>query len=190
MPVPAVATCQDRPVSTASSGSALSGSHVTIRPIRREDYDDVRRITRGAYLEAGYFTDDAHPYMAVLSDVEHRAQHAEVWVAERDGTVVGSVALTFAGQRYTDIAVEGELEFRMLAVDPAVQRGGVGRAMVEQVIEHARTLPGIEAVSLTSGSDMVRAHQLYESLGFVRIPERDWEVPNEDILLWVFRLAL
>lgn len=168
----------------------MSDSRLTIRSIRTEDYDAVRRITRDAYLEAGYFADDGHPYMAVLSDIEHRAQHAEVWVAERDGTVVGSVALTFAGQRYTDIAVEGELEFRMLAVDPSVQRGGVGRAMVERIVEHARTLTGIEAVSLTSGSEMVRAHRLYASMGFVRVPERDWEVPNEDILLWVFRLPL
>ena len=177
-------------MSTAPTGSTKFPPDITIRPVRSEDYDDVRRITRGAYLAAGYFADDSHPYMAVLSDVEHRAQHAEIWVAERDGTVVGSVALTFAGQRYTDIAVEGELEFRMLAVDPAVQRAGVGRAMVERIIDHARTLPGIEAVSLTSGSDMVRAHRLYESMGFVRVPERDWYVPNEDILLWVFRLPL
>lgn len=177
-------------MTTAPSGDALSDAPITIRPIQPGDYDAVRRITRGAYLEAGYFADEAHPYMAVLADIEHRAEHAEVWVAERDGVVVGSVALTFAGQRYTDIAIEGELEFRMLAVDPAVQRGGVGRAMVERIIEHARTLPGIEAVSLTSGSDMVRAHRLYESMGFVRVPSRDWEVPNEDILLWVFRLPL
>ena len=163
---------------------------LTIRPVRPEDYDDVRRITRGAYLEAGYFDDEAHPYMAILSDVEHRVAHAEVWVAERNREVVGSVALTFEGQRYTDIAVAGELEFRMLAVDPVVQRAGIGRRIVERIIEHARTLPGIEAVSLTSGSDMVRAHRLYESMGFARVPERDWWVPNEDILLWVFRLAL
>ncbi len=177
-------------MSTAPTGSTSIPPDITIRPVRYEDYDDVRRITRDAYLAAGYFTDESHPYMAVLSDVEHRAQHAEIWVAERDGLVVGSVALTFAGQRYTDIAVEGELEFRMLAVDPAVQRAGVGRVMVERIIDHARTLPGIEAVSLTSGSDMVRAHRLYESMGFLRVPERDWYVPNEDILLWVFRLPL
>ena len=177
-------------MSTAPSRNALTDPRITIRPVRPEDFEDVRRITRDAYLEAGYFADESHPYMSVLSDVEHRAQHAEIWVAERDGVVVGSTALTFAGQRYTDIAVEGELEFRMLAVDPAVQRAGVGRAMVERIIAHARTLPGIEAVSLTSGSDMVRAHRLYESMGFLRVPERDWLVPNEDILLWVFRLPL
>lgn len=175
-----------------TSAPPASSTHprIVIRPVRPEDYDDVRRITRDAYLSAGYFADESHPYVSVLMDVEHRAEHAEVWVAERDGAVVGSTALTFAGQRYTDIAVEGELEFRMLAVDPTLQRGGVGRALVERVVEHARSLPGIEAVSLTSGTDMVRAHRLYESMGFVRVPERDWVVPGEGMLLWVFRLAL
>ncbi|MHA7277884.1 GNAT family N-acetyltransferase [Arthrobacter sp. Hz1] len=163
---------------------------LTIRPVTEADYDDVRRITCSAYLEAGFFEASDHPYMRVLADVEHRAEHAEIWVAERDGVVVASVAITFEGQRYTDIAVTGELEFRMLAVDPLLQRGGVGRIMVEAIIEHARSLDGISAVSLTSGSDMTRAHALYRSLGFVRQPERDWWVPNEEILLWVFRLAL
>jgi hypothetical protein len=31
---------------------------------------------------------------------------------------------------------------------------------------------------------------LYESLGFQRVPDRDWYVPGEDVLLWVFRLEL
>jgi hypothetical protein len=37
---------------------------------------------------------------------------------------------------------------------------------------------------------MERAHALYESLGFRRVPARDWYVPGEDVLLWVFRLEL
>lgn len=89
--------------------------------------------------------------MRVLDNVEHRAERAEVWVAEASGTVVAAVTLTFAGQPYSEIAVDNELEFRMLAVDPAVQGGGIGRAVVRQVIEHARTLPGIRAISITSG---------------------------------------
>ncbi|GAA2177893.1 GNAT family N-acetyltransferase [Arthrobacter parietis] len=162
----------------------------TIRRVTAADYDDVRRITRDAYIHAGYFSDPDHPYVQILSDIEHRAEHAEVWVGEEDGVVVGSFAITFEGQRYTDIALAGELEFRMLAVDPAVQRGGFGRRMVEWIIDYARALDGIDAVSLTSGSDMVRAHRLYESLGFERVPGRDWWVRDEDIQLWVFRLGL
>ncbi|WP_426989924.1 GNAT family N-acetyltransferase [Pseudarthrobacter sp. Y6] len=162
---------------------------VAFRRATPSDFPDVRRITRDAYLRAGHFTAD-HPYMSVLEDVDHRAEHAEVWVAEASGKVVAAVTLTFAGQPYSEIATDAELEFRMLAVDPTCQGGGVGRAVVRKVVDHARSLPGIQAISITSATFMERAHGLYESLGFRRAPERDWYVPGEDVLLWVFRLGL
>jgi ribosomal protein S18 acetylase RimI-like enzyme len=140
------------------------------------DFCEIRRITREAYLHAGHFTPD-HPYMTVLEDVEHRAEHAEVWVAEAGGAVVAAVTLTFADQPYSEIAMENELEFRMLAVDPSVQGGGVGRSVVRQIIVHAQSLPAIRAITLTSATFMERADALYESLGFQRVPARDWYVP-------------
>jgi len=162
---------------------------VTLRRARTADFSEVRRITRDAYLRAGHFAAD-HPYMNVLEDVEHRAEHAEVWVAEAAGKVVAAVTLTFAGQPYSEIAQDGELEFRMLAVDPAHQGAGMGHAVVTEIVEHARQLPGIEAIGITSATFMERAHSLYKSLGFRRAPERDWYVPGEDVPLWVFRLEL
>jgi ribosomal protein S18 acetylase RimI-like enzyme len=162
---------------------------VAFRRVTPSDFPDVRRITRDAYVHAGHFSAE-HPYMDVLDDVEHRAEHAQVWVAESGGRVVAAVTLTFAGEPYSEIAVDGELEFRMLAVDPACQGNGLGRAVVGKVVEHARQLPGIEAISITSATFMERAHALYESFGFQRAPERDWYVPGEDVLLWVFTLQL
>ena len=111
-------------------------------------------------------------------------------MAEAAGKLVAVVTLTFAGQPYSEIARDGELEFRMLAVDPAHQGGGVGRAVVSRIMDHAQSLPGIEAISITSATFMERAHGLYESLGFRRAPERDWYVPGEGVLLWVFTLEL
>ncbi|WP_427133469.1 GNAT family N-acetyltransferase [Pseudarthrobacter sp. S9] len=162
---------------------------IIVRPATAADYPEVRRITREAYVHAGHFQAD-HPYMRVLEDVEHRAEHAQLWVAEAAGAVIAAVTLTFAGQPFSEIAADNELEFRMLAVDPAVQGGGVGRAVVSHVIDHARSLPGVGGVSLTSATFMERAHGLYRSLGFRRAPERDWYVPGEAVLLWVFRLEL
>lgn len=163
--------------------------NLVFRPARPADYSEVRRITRDAYVHAGHFT-AGHPYMDVLDNVEHRAEHAEVWVAEASGAVIAAVTLTFAGQPYSEIARDNELEFRMLAVDPAVQGNGVGRAVVRQVIDHARSLPDISGISITSATFMERAHGLYDSLGFQRVPARDWYVPGEDVLLWVFRLEV
>ena len=163
--------------------------NVAFRRATPSDFPDVRRITRDAYLKAGHFAAD-HPYMGVLEDVEHRDEHAQVWLAETGGSAVAAVTLTFAGQPYSEIAREGEMEFRMLAVDPSCQGAGLGRTVVRAIVKHARQLPGIGAISITSAPFMERAHALYRSLGFRRAPDRDWYVPGEDVLLWVFTLKL
>lgn len=163
-------------------------SQILIRPAVPADYDAVARITRDAYLAAGYFASADHPYMLQVQDVAKRVGQATVWVAERAGSVVGSVTLAVAGEPFADIALADELEFRMLVVDPAVQRSGAGKAMVEAIIAHAKSLDGITAVALTTGSTWESAHGLYRKIGFQRVPERDWFVPDTDIKLLVYRL--
>ena len=163
---------------------------LTIRPAVEADFADVARITGDSYLAAGYFDDADHPYMVKVMDVAARAEQATIWVAEREGTIVGSVTLALAGEPYADIALPDELEFRMLVVDPAVQRSGAGKAMVNAIISYARTLPGIRAVALTTGKDWESAHGLYRRTGFQRVPERDWFVPGTDTKLLVYRLNL
>jgi GNAT superfamily N-acetyltransferase len=163
---------------------------ITVRAAVEADYDAVARITRDSYLAAGYFDDAEHPYMRKIQDVALRAGQATIWVAERDGEVVGSVTLATAGEPYADIALPDELEFRMLVVDPAVQRSGAGKAMVEAIINHARSLPGITGVAITTGETWESAHGLYRKAGFRRVPERDWFVPGTDTKLLVYRLDL
>jgi GNAT superfamily N-acetyltransferase len=165
-------------------------SPITVRPAVESDFDAVARITRDSYLAAGYFDDAEHPYMRKVQDVAQRAGEATVWVAERAGDVVGSVTLALAGEPYADIALRDELEFRMLVVDPAVQRSGAGKAMMAAIVDHAKALDGINAVSLTTGSTWESARSLYNKTGFARVPDRDWFVPGTDIKLLVYRLDL
>jgi GNAT superfamily N-acetyltransferase len=161
---------------------------ITVRPAVPADFEEIALITRDSYLAAGYFDNADHPYMQQIQDVATRAAEATVWVAERAGRVVGSVTLAVAGEPYADIARDDELEFRMLVVDPAVQRSGAGRTMVEAIIEHAKSLEGISGIALTTGMTWESAHGLYRKTGFRRAPQRDWFVPGTDIKLLVFRL--
>ena len=163
---------------------------ILIRPAVPADYDAIARITRDAYLAAGYFESADHPYMLQIQDVARRAAKATIWVAERAGKIVGSVTLAVAGEPFADIAEADELEFRMLVVDPAVQRSGAGKALVHAILDYARSLPGIQAVALTTGLTWESAHGLYRKTGFQRAPERDWVVPDTDIRLLVYRQEL
>ncbi|WP_427004218.1 GNAT family N-acetyltransferase [Pseudarthrobacter sp. H2] len=160
---------------------------ILIRPAVPGDCAAIARITRDAYLAAGYFASADHPYMRQIQDVEARAARATIWVAERAGQIVASVTLAVAGEPYADIAQSDELEFRMLVIDPAVQRSGAGQAMIHAILEHARSLPGITAVALTTGEGWDSAHGLYRKTGFHRVPERDWLVPGTAIRLLVYR---
>lgn len=177
---------------------------LTFRPATADDFADVARITRDSYLAAGHFESAAHPYLQSLSDVAKRAEAAQIWVAEQlledsatgepGRRIVGAVTLARHGEEYADIAQSGELEMRILVVDPALQRGGIGKAMVRAIIDHAKSLDAVTALCLTTGDHWVSAHALYRTMGFGRVPQRDWTVPNTDpgveIWLRVYRLEL
>lgn len=163
---------------------------VRVRPVRPEDYDDVAQLTAAAYLGEGFVSANDDDYLPMLMDTEHRARHGALLVAELEQRLVGAVTLAEAGREYADIARDGELEFRMLAVHPDAQRKGIGRALVRSVVEHARAIDSIGAVVLSTEEKMNNAHRLYTSMGFQRCPERDWAVPEYGIRLLVFRLAL
>ncbi|MGP9605769.1 GNAT family N-acetyltransferase [Glutamicibacter sp. 287] len=154
------------------------------------DYERIGDLTVEAYLQAGHFDDPQHEYLHFVRQVAQRGAHCDIFVARKDGQIIASMTLIQAGNEYADVALEGELEIRMLSVDPTVQRAGAGRAMVLAAIELARQLPEVHAVSLTTGGHWSAARRLYESLGFTHRPERDWVVPDTDIRLVVYALVL
>jgi GNAT superfamily N-acetyltransferase len=162
----------------------------TIRAARPEDYAALGELTGQAYLDDGlldYGTDD--PYLAVLRDVRHRAEHAEVLVAvDPAGGVIGGVAFVGEPGRFSDIAVTGEAEFRTLAVAAPGRGRGIGAALVQECIDRARAL-GRRRLVLSTHPRMHAAHRLYERFGFVRDPERDWN-PIGDLRLLVYVLGL
>ncbi|MBM7441242.1 GNAT family N-acetyltransferase [Streptomyces sp. HB132] len=163
----------------------------SIRPVRRDQFEELGEITAQAYLGDGLLDFGAgDPYLEQLRAVERRAAEAEVLVAlDDDGRLLGGVTYVEPGSPWADIAGKDEAEFRMLAVSPEARGRGVGEALVRACIDRARARGGLSGIVLSTQSSMSAAHGIYRRLGFARSPERDWS-PLPGFVLLTFRLEL
>jgi ribosomal protein S18 acetylase RimI-like enzyme len=160
---------------------------VVVRPADRDEIDAVGRLTLESYVANGYLVEGDF-YAAHLLDAAARAADGELLVAEVDDRVVGTVTFCPEGSSFSEVAGQGEGEFRMLAVAPDARRRGVAEALVRACIDRSREL-GYAAVVLSSLPVQTDAHRLYERLGFRRAPNRDW-APRPGIDLIGFELQL
>jgi predicted N-acetyltransferase YhbS len=133
----------------------------TIRQARPEDLDACGRVCYRAFLDiarrhgfAPDFESEESARLALGSFVSHPLTYGVV--AEKDGRVIGS---TFVHDR-RPVAGIGPV-----TVDPAGQDGGVGRAMMEAILEWARQRE-FSAIRLVQTAYHMRSLALYASLGF------------------------
>ena len=125
----------------------------TLRPATGEDAAEVSRLLEAAFgLPA-----------AGLSERLGSGQEPTLLV-ESGGATVGTVRLTRHGE---EAGIYG------LAVNPAWQRRGIGRAVLEQVCEQLRR-EGARRVGLEVAVDNERALRLYTSVGFRAITIEDY----------------
>jgi GNAT superfamily N-acetyltransferase len=159
-------------------------NRLIVRAARPGELDQVGRLTLEAYLADG-MVNPAGSYAVELSDAQRRAKEAELLVAaDPDGALLGTITVCTPCSPLSEVSRPGELEFRMLAVDPEARGRGVGEALVTAVLRRAADV-GAQRVVLCSGEQMHTAHRLYARLGFTRLPERDW-YPEPGLKLLAF----
>jgi ribosomal protein S18 acetylase RimI-like enzyme len=159
---------------------------ITVRPAHADELDEVGELTVRAYAE---WLEPDDFYVRQLRDAATRAREAEVYVALLGQDLAGTVTFCPQESPWSEIAQPGEGEFRMLAVDPAHRRQGVAEALVGVCLERAREL-GYDALVLSSLAEQAPAQRIYQRLGFIREPHRDWSpVEGVDLMAFVLRLA-
>ncbi|WP_291755803.1 GNAT family N-acetyltransferase [Cellulomonas sp. 73-92] len=162
---------------------------VAIRVARPDDVVAVGALTAEAYLADGLIADE-DDYAAELRDAQRRADEAVLLVAMAptpDGreAVVGTITVAPYGSSYAEIAEPGEVELRMLAVAPEARHHGVAVQLMRAAQREALARDARRLV-LSTLDAMAAAQRLYDRLGFVREPERDWghEVVHLRVYTW------
>jgi len=157
-----------------------------IRDTNAHDGPAIVDLWTEAYFTEGEGGRDAPYELAEFEATAASAAH--LLVAERDGEVVGVVALLGPEEPSRAVAREGEAELARLVVGSGARRLGIGRALAERCAELALT-EGWPAIALWSRPYQVAGHRLYESLGYARLPERD-SVDETGFERLVFRLSI
>jgi GNAT superfamily N-acetyltransferase len=108
-------------------------------------------------------------------DDRRASDPGRLWVAERAGVVVGTVALTDEGG--------GVGQLRWFLVAPDARGAGVGRTLLQTLLEHARER-GFTQIRLWTVHVLETAARLYLDLGFrctERHPTRAFGIDLEEL---------
>jgi ribosomal protein S18 acetylase RimI-like enzyme len=129
-------------------------------------------------------------YLEDAADVAGHAVTLTVIVAERSGSLVGSVGYSapHAAPGGKQSLPAAWAVIRSLAVDPSARGSGIGRALALECLARARR-DGAATVGLTTHERMSVAKSMYEGMGFVRAPSYDY-FSDEEVHVIAYRLDL
>ncbi|WP_421222931.1 GNAT family N-acetyltransferase [Aeromonas enteropelogenes] len=151
--------------SALSRARRQQGYH--IRPIRAFDNPHIAAVIRAVSAEYGLTADKgygvADPNLDQLHET-YQGRGSRYWVIEGpDGTILGGGGIAgLAGEEET-------CELQKMYFIPALRGLGLGRRLVLQALEEARTL-GYRRCYLETTEVLREATSLYESLGFEHLP--------------------
>jgi ribosomal protein S18 acetylase RimI-like enzyme len=168
-----------------------AGLPFTIRSVRPDEYETLGEITVAAYHSLPSRSAGPNPYDVALRNVADRAAVSHVLVAVgAGGELLGGVTYVRGpDDPFSEDLRDGEAGIRMLAVSPAAQGRGVGRALTAACVELARRA-GRDRIALHTSLTMPAAIHLYESMGFTRRPDFDFSpVPGVDVIGYALELA-
>ncbi len=156
----------------------------TLRPHRIGDIGWVARRQGQLYALEYRWNAEFEAFVAEIG--AHFIRHYDpewerCWIAERAGAIVGSIFLV---REHDDVA-----KLRMLYVEPAARRLGIGRRLVEEAIGFARQR-GYRKVTLWTNDILVSARRIYQAAGFQLVQEEPHHSFGKDLVGQYWELTL
>lgn len=161
------------------------GPAATLRDLKPGDLGLV--IARQAILyaeEYGWNRDYEALVARILADFHESFDPARdaAWIAEMDGTMVGSIFLVHGDA--PEIA-----KLRLLYVEPDARGVGIGARLVHACIDRARAI-GYKRLDLWTNSVLSAARSIYQRAGFVLVEEAPHHSFGKDLVGQTWSLAL
>jgi len=111
------------------------------------------------------------------------AKRERCWIAEQDGEILGSIFLVRKSDRTAKL--------RLLLVEPAARGMGIGKRLVSECVNFARSA-GYRKIVLWTQSELATARHLYEKAGFKLVRAKEHSSWGSDHLVaetWELKLA-
>jgi ribosomal protein S18 acetylase RimI-like enzyme len=143
-----------------SVSQTAGSSGVSLRPARMADVPTLSALVRAAYSH--YVERLGGPPRPMTDDYAEVVRNHQVTVAERGGEILGLVVLRVDDEGFFVDNV---------AVDPAHQGIGVGKALLEHA-EIAARHAGFHSIHLFTHERMVENLALYARIGYVEYDRR------------------
>lgn len=139
-----------------------------IRLLHSGDVEACAKLRREALLDAPLAfasspEDDVGSKPEAIREVMRRGPDAAIFGAFRDG-LVGSLSL----HRDRHVKSSHKAHLFGMYVAPDSRRRGIARRLLAAALDHARSLPGVDAVQLSVSEAAPEALRLYRASGFER----------------------
>lgn len=125
-----------------------------IRPATEADFEAILKVQQAAFGEYAQIYQVSGWTTETLESLKADAKEKRIFVAEREGTVVGSVRFWTVG---------GVCVIRLLSVNPTYQRQGIGKALLREIEQVTTDAHKFFACTMLRTAKNI---QLFLSLGY------------------------
>lgn len=129
-----------------------------------EDIKELNRLLSALFSQEAEFVPDAQKQAKALTMIINDASIGDIYVAQKDGKVVGMVNIL-----YTISTALGERVAILedMIVDEAFRGQNIGSALIEHAVAKTKAA-GCKRITLLTDGDNTKAHGFYSGFGFVK----------------------